>query len=222
MSSIARFLSSSIGRKVLMALTGLFLILFLVAHLAGNLLIFAGAEPFNQYSHALLSTALIYIAEAGLLVLFIAHFVAGIMVYISSWAARPEPYRQKRWARSTSNKSVASATMIFSGIMVLVFVPLHVWTFKFGAYYMAAGEAGMRDLHRLVLEVFQKPGYVAGYVIAMAVLGFHLWHAFGSALESLGVHYRKSLRRFGEALAVVLAAGFLLIPVVVYLMGDQL
>jgi succinate dehydrogenase cytochrome b subunit len=220
--TMARFLASSVGRKILMAVTGLLLIGFLIIHLAGNLLIFSSAQAFNEYSHKLISNPLIYVAELILFLLFCAHFVSGILVYRAGSEARPESYRNKRWAGGRSHKSWASTTMIWTGLIVLVFVPLHIWTFKFGPYYAVAGEEKLRDLHRLVIEVFQKPLYVAWYVVALTLIGFHLWHGFGSAFESLGVHYRKSLRRFGQLLAVVLAVGFLSIPVLVYLMGDKL
>ncbi len=220
MSAIVTFLNSSIGRKVSMALTGLFMILFLVAHLLGNLLIFVGADSFNHYSHSLISNPLIYVAEIGLVVLFVLHIASGISVYLRSRAARPEAYKQAQWAGATSHKSLASATMILSGAFIAVFVPLHLWKFKFGTFY--PGPEGMRDIYRLVIEEFQNPLIVVFYTIAMVVLGFHLWHAFGSAFESLGVAYRKPLRRFGHALAIVVAGGFLLIPVALFLMGDKL
>jgi succinate dehydrogenase / fumarate reductase cytochrome b subunit len=220
MSNVFKFLSSAIGRKVLMALTGLLLIGFLVAHLGGNLLVFSPSPAaFNEYSEALVSNPLIYAAEAGLLVLFMAHLVNGILVTVKNREARPVPYRQTARAGHTSHKSLASATMILSGVVVLVFVPLHLWTFKFGPYYVADGATPMRDLHRLVVEVFQDPVHVAWYVVAMGVIGFHLWHGFGSGFESLGVAYRKPLRRFGQVLAVVLSGGFAAIPIILYLTG---
>jgi succinate dehydrogenase / fumarate reductase cytochrome b subunit len=222
MSPLARLLTSSIGRKLLMAATGLLLIGFLVVHLAGNLLIFVGATAFNEYSHALVSSHFIYLAEFGLVGLFVLHFVAGIAVTRANRAARPERYAVKRRAGHTSNKSVASTTMIVSGLIVLVFVPLHLVTFKFGAWYQDTHEPGMRDLYRLVVEVFRDPLHVVGYVVAMAVIGFHLWHGFASGVETLGVGSRRSLRRFSRALAVVLAGGFAIIPIVLYLRGGAL
>lgn len=221
MSNNATFIRSSVGRKVLMAATGLLLIGFLVAHLAGNLLIFKSAEAFNSYSESLVSNPLIYIAEIGLLVLFLGHLVTGILVTLRNRSSRPHGYADSRWAGHTSHKSWASTTMILSGIVVLVFVPLHILTFKFGTYYTAPG-SDMRDLHRLVVEVFQNPAWVAWYVLSMVVIGFHLWHGFGSAFETLGVHYRKPLRRFGKALAVIVAGGLLLIPVILFLTGGKL
>ena len=222
MSLVVQFLTSSVGRKVLMGLTGLLLIGFLIVHLEGNLLIFVGADAFNEHSHALISNPLIYLAEIALLVLFLAHFVSGILVTLNNRAARPQGYVRKERAGHNSHKSVASTTMIWTGLVVLVFVPLHIFTFKFGTYYASATDPKMRDLYRLVIEEFQKPWLAAWYVVAMVVIGFHLWHGFGSAFESLGFAYRKPLRRFGQVLAIVLAGGFLIIPIVIYMMGGKL
>jgi succinate dehydrogenase / fumarate reductase cytochrome b subunit len=220
MSQILSFLSSSIGRKVSMAITGLLLILFLVAHLAGNLLVFVGAGPFNQYSHTLISNPLIYVAELGLLAIFLLHLAAGVSVFLRSRGARPEGYKQQQWAGATSHKSVSSSTMILSGAFIAVFLPLHIAKFKFGKYY--AGPDGTRDLYRLVIETFQNPGFVIFYVIAMLIVGLHLWHALGSAFESLGINYRKPLRRFGQAVAILIATGFLLLPIGIFVIGDKL
>ncbi len=220
MSAIGAFLTSSIGRKVVMAVTGLLLFLFLVTHLTANLLILIDPAAFNAYSHALVSNPLIYIAEFGLLALFVAHFVTAFLVFNSGRVARPESYKDDRWAGGTSHKSISSSTMILSGGFFLLFVPLHVWGFKFGAYYDAGG--GVRDLHRLVVEEFRNPTLVAFYVVGMTILGFHLWHGLGSAFESLGVTHRRGLRRTGQVIAVVMAGGFTLIPVVIYFMGDAL
>jgi succinate dehydrogenase / fumarate reductase cytochrome b subunit len=217
MSAVATFLTSTIGRKVLMALTGLLLLLFLVTHLAANLLVLIDAHAYNEYSHALVSNPLIYLAEAGLLALFVAHFVSGIIVYARGRAARPVSYKDDRWAGGTSYKSFSSSTMLLSGAFFLLFVPLHVWGFKFGTYYDAGN--GVRDLHRLVVEEFQSPLLVGFYVVGMAILGTHLWHAFGSAFESLGVSQRQALRRLGNLLAVFLAGGFMIIPIAIFLFG---
>jgi len=221
MSPVVRLLTSSIGRKLLMAATGLLLIGFLVVHLTGNLLIFVGPTAFNEYGEALVSNHFIYVAEFGLLALFVLHFVMGIAVTRENRAARPAPYVVKRRAGHTSNKSLASTTMIVSGLIVLVFVPLHLWTFKFGAWYEDPATPGMRDLHRLVVEVFRDPLHVAWYVVAMTVIGFHLWHGFASGVETLGVGSRRPVRRFSRLLAVALAGGFAIIPIVLFLRGGS-
>jgi len=214
---LIRFLTSNIGRKVLMALTGLFLIFFLIIHLSGNLLVFKSAAAFNDYSEKLLANELIYVAEIGLLVAFVAHFISGIAVTLQNRAARPIGYAVKRRAGHTSHKSLASTTMILTGIVVLAFVPIHLITFKYGTHYAVAGNPHQRDLYRLVIEEFHEPLEVVWYVVAMVIIGFHLWHGFGSGFESLGVAYRKPLRRFGQALAVIIAGGFAIIPVLVFL-----
>jgi succinate dehydrogenase / fumarate reductase, cytochrome b subunit len=222
MARLAAFLTTGIGRKMLMALTGLALLGFLVLHMAGNLLIFVGPKSFNDYSHALISNPLIYIAELLLLVWFIAHFVSGIQITLANRAARPTAYAMKQRAGHNSHKSLASSTMILSGLVLLIFVPLHLWTFKFGAHYDSAAEPGVRDLHRLVLEIFRKPGYVGFYLVTLTVIGFHLWYGFESALESLGLKYNVAMRRAGQLLAIVITGGFILIPIVVYFTGGGL
>lgn len=219
MARLAAFLTTGIGQKMLMALTGLALLGFLVLHLAGNLLIFVGPKSFNDYSHALISNPLIYFAEALLLIWFIAHFVSGIQITLANRAARPTAYAVKQGAGHNSHKNLASSTMIISGLVLLVFVPLHLITFKFGAHYDSPTDPGVRDLHRLVLEIFSKPGYVAFYFVTLTVIGFHLWWGFESALESLGINYNVGIRRFGQVLAVLLTVGFVLIPLVVYFSG---
>jgi succinate dehydrogenase / fumarate reductase cytochrome b subunit len=208
--------TSAIGRKIAMGLTGLLLIGFLVTHMSANLLVIFDADAYNAYSEKLLSNPLIYLAEAALVLFFVSHLVLGIVVQLRNRAARPEAYGLKNRAGGTSRKSLASTTMILSGIVMLVFVPLHIVTFKFGPHYDWAAHEGARDLHRLVIEIFHKPAYVIWYLIALPILGAHAWHGFGSAFESLGVHYRPWLAGFGRALAVLLTVGFAMVPIYVY------
>jgi succinate dehydrogenase / fumarate reductase cytochrome b subunit len=212
-------LSSAIGRKIVMAVTGLLMIGFLITHMAANLLVVADPHAYNAYSEKLISNPLIYLAEAALLGFFVFHFAVGIVYWRRNRAARPHPYALKTRAGHTSRKSLASSTMIFSGLVMLVFVPLHIVTFKFGPWYDVAAEPGVRDLHRLVVEIFQKPLYVVWYLVALPVLGAHAWHGFGSAFESVGVSYRPWLAGFGRALAVIITAGFLVVPVYVYFLA---
>jgi len=215
-AKLVRLLTSNIGRKILMGASGLLLLAFLVVHVSGNLILFAGREPFNEYSHKLISNPLIYVAEIGLLVLFAAHFASGILVTLSNRAARPVGYVVKRGAGGVSHKSLASTSMILSGLLLLAFVPLHLWTFKYGPQYSSPVDPAVRDLHRLVLEEFHEPLEVMWYVGAMLVIGLHLWHGFGSGFESLGVTHWPALRHLGQALAVVITVGFLIVPIAVY------
>lgn len=216
---LQQLLYSTLGRKLVMGVTGILLFLFLIAHLVGNMLIFQGSEAFNHYSHLLVSNPLIYLAEFGLLALFGCHLASGIAVTWANRRARPTPYAVKKPAGPASRKSLASTTMIFSGLVVLLFVPLHIWTLKYGPAYVSTGDPTVRDIHRLVIEIFQSPLQVLWYVIAMVVIGFHLWHGFASAFESWGVRHRRALQHGGHILAIIIAGGFLLIPVIIFFGG---
>ena len=121
-------LSSSIGTKLLIALTGLGLFVFLIAHLAGNLLFIAGPGAFNAYSHSLVSNPLIYVAEVGLIVIFVLHLAKTLANFFANRRARPIGYSTRRWAKtksSRSRKSLASTTMILTGTITLLFVVTH-------------------------------------------------------------------------------------------------
>ncbi len=210
---------SSIGTKFLIAFTGLALFGFLVTHLAGNLLILVGPDAFNSYSHKLIANPLIYIAEAGLALLFVVHIWKTVGNYVRNRGARPVAYEVKKPAGHTSRKTLSSTWMIFSGTMILIFLVLHIKTLKFGAYYESA-EPGVRDLYRLSIEVFSKPGYVIWYVFAMILVGMHLRHGISSALQSLGAipdGMKRAVLTAGAIVAVLIAGGFALIPVWVYL-----
>ena len=215
--------SSSIGSKFLIAFTGLSLLIFLVAHLAGNLLFIAGPAAFNDYSHALTSNPLVYVAELGLLAVFILHIVKTIAMFAGSYAARPQGYARKKWAKTKndrSRKTVASSTMIVTGTITLVFVVTHLLTFKFGTYYETP--EGIRDIYRLQLAVFSSPAYVAFYLAAMGVILFHLWHGVTSALQSFGVDsptWTPRLQWIGRGLAVVLGLGFAILPIYTFVLG---
>ncbi len=218
----SRAFSSSIGSKLLIALTGLGLFIFLVGHLTGNLLFIVGPEAFNAYGHAIVNNPLIYIIEAGLVGLFLLHVYKTVRLYAGAKSARPVSYARKDWARGPSRKSWASTTMIFTGIITFAFVVLHLRAFKFGAWYEAQG--GVRDLYRLQLEIFSNPAYVVFYMVAMVVIGFHLWHGVSSAAQSLGDEPPKSTPKTlwnGRAHAVHIAGVFYILPIYTYLMGGR-
>jgi len=211
--------SSSVGTKVLIALTGLALFGFLIVHLAGNLLLLSGPEAFNAYSHKLISNPLIYLAEAGLAAIFVLHVWKTVRNFGRNRAARPSRYEVKRPAGHTSRKTLSSTWMIVSGTTILVFLILHLKTFKFGTWYDAA-EPGVRDIYRLTIEVFHQPGYVIWYVVAMVLLGMHLRHGITSALQSLGAIPAGLTRKVltaGAIVAALIAGGFAMIPIWVYL-----
>jgi succinate dehydrogenase / fumarate reductase cytochrome b subunit len=210
--------STSVGTKLLLALTGLALVGFLVAHLAGNLLLFFGPDKFNDYSHALISNPLVIPAELGLIAIFLLHAIKAVLNVVSNRGARRVGYETKKWAGGPSRKSWASTSMIVTGLLTLLFVPLHLITFKYGPTYVGA-EAGVRDLYRLVIEVFQSPWYVAYYVVMMVIVGLHLRHGVSSSLQSLGLIPARWTRAFlgaGIGLALLIGGGFVLIPLYIH------
>jgi succinate dehydrogenase / fumarate reductase, cytochrome b subunit len=218
MTSYRRMFSSSIGTKLLIGTTGLLLFLYLLLHLAGNLLVFAGQETFNAYSHKLISNPLVVPAEIGLLAIFVLHIYKTVRMWLGNRAARPVEYEQKRWAGHTSRKTLSSTTMIWTGLVLLVFVGVHLQQFKFGPWY-EIGDPPVRDLYRIEAEVFTSPIWVGVYVFCMILVGLHLRHGISSAFQSLGANhpvYTKRLVTIGTIVAVLVAAGFAIIPIWVY------
>ena len=216
-----RVFSSSVGTKLLIGLTGLALFAYLILHLAGNAAIFLGPEAFNEYSHFLISNPLIVPIEIGLLLVFLIHIYKTIRMWIDNRRARPVGYAKKELARHTSRKSVASSTMIASGLLIALFVIVHVKQFKYGTYYLVEGSDAVRDLYRTEIEVFQQPLWVAFYVIATLLVVLHLRHGIASSLQSLGLDHPKYTRRitaWGIALAVIIGGGLAVIPVLVHLL----
>lgn len=217
--------SSSIGSKFLIAFTGLALVIFLIAHLAGNLLFIAGPAAFNEYSHKLISNPLVYVAELGLVFVFVLHIIQTIGLVARSYSARPQGYAKRKWAKTKSDRSrktIASSTMIVTGTITALFVVSHLLTFKYGAYYETT--EGIRDLYRLQLSVFSNPGYVAFYIVAMGIILFHLWHGVSSSMQSLGINsptWTPRILWMGRGLALVLGLGFAMLPVYTFIVGTR-
>jgi succinate dehydrogenase / fumarate reductase cytochrome b subunit len=204
---VSKFLSTSIGKKLGMALTGLLLYGFLIGHLAGNLLLLKGdgGQAFNAYSDFLIGHPLLVPVEVGLLAIFVLHVYLAIRVTHDNRRARPLGYQSS--TQAVGGRTLASSTMIYSGIVLLVFVVLHLLTFKYG-------DRGGGTLFDLVTNTFKGPVYAIGYTVAMVVMGSHLWHAFQSAFQTMGLdpHRAQKLRTLGAVLGAVLALGFAGIP----------
>ena len=210
-----RVFSSSVGTKLLMGLTGVALFAYMVLHLAGNALIFAGQEIFNEYSHTLISNPLIVPIEIGLLLIFLVHIYKAVTMWVKNRAARPVAYLKKEPAGHTSRKSFASSTMIWTGLLIVLFVIVHVKQFKFGSFYQVTG-SDVRDLARTEIEVFQNPLWVVFYVAGPLLVGLHLRHGFASAFQSLGLDhpvYTRRLTVLGILLALLIGVGLAIIPV---------
>ena len=217
-SRFRRLFSSSVGTKLLMGLTGVALFAYMVLHLAGNALIFAGQDVFNEYSHMLISNPLIVPIEIGLLLIFLLHIYKAVTNYLANQAARPAGYAKKELAGHTSRKSLASSTMLWSGLFIMVFVVIHVKQFKFGSWYQVT-DSTVRDLYRTEIEVFQNPLWVAVYVIATLLVGLHLRHGIASGFQSLGLDhpvYTRRLTAVGIVFALLIGVGLAIIPIWVY------
>jgi succinate dehydrogenase / fumarate reductase cytochrome b subunit len=221
MSHIRRVLSSSVGTKLVVGLTGLLLFAYLILHLAGNAAIFLGQETFNEYSHTLISNPLIVPIEIALLLVFLVHIYKTVTMWIRNRRARPVGYAKKELAGHTSRKSLASSTMIASGLLIALFVVIHVKQFKYGSFYLVEGSDAVRDLYRTEIEVFQQPLWVVFYVLATALVGLHLRHGIASGLQSLGLDHPRYTRRittWGLVLAILIAGGLGVIPILVYVL----
>lgn len=211
------YFGSAIGRKQLMAVTGLVWSGFVFMHMAGNMLILVSADAYNKYGHAVVTNPLLYLAEAILLFALAAHVVYGLKLTLENRKAKAHK------AQLPTNGSKAprfqSKFMIFHGSIILVFVILHLITFKYGPHYTTTIDGvEMRDLHRLVVEVFHNPLYVAWYIVAMVFVGLHLSHGLWSSLSTLGVYHpqrSKTLNVIGYLYAAVVAAGFMSQPIYV-------
>jgi len=228
MASFGNSLWSSVGKKVITGLTGLALIGFIIAHLVGNLTLFIGPHAFNSYAHFLETMAhgwLIYGMEAGLFLVFVFHIVAAVTV---AWAdkrkGREVGYKYAKNAGGKSRKSLSSITMIYTGTIILFFVIAHIFLFKFnGGAPHEVDREGVKNLYKVVVTAFKGPGFTVFTVIAMVMLGFHLRHGFWSAFQSLGLsndRYLPLLVNVARVLAILLALGFVAIPLFLYLTGD--
>ncbi len=222
-------LKSTIGRKVIMAVSGIFLMLFLVVHLAGNLTLFVpdGGQMFNSYADKLHQLGpLLYVAEAGLLAIFLFHVISAFQVYAEKRRARPDHYAVSASKGGPSKNTVASRSMIYTGLILLVFIPAHIWMFKYNAgqpfAYVEAGEHQMKNLYSVVVNAFQNPVIAFGYTAVMLLLGLHLRHGFWSALQSLGAMCPKGsavIYTAGLVFAILMAGGFLVLPLYFYFCG---
>lgn len=218
--NLFRVLSSSVGTKLVVGATGLLLVAYMVLHLVGNALVFLGRDTFNEYSHMLVSNPLIVPIEVGLLLVLFSHIYKTVTMWMRNKAARPVGYQKKELAGHTSRKSLASSTMIASGLIVMVFVVIHVKQFKFGTFYLASGSTTVRDLYRTEIEVFRNPIWVGLYVLATLLVGLHMRHGISSAFQSLGLDHPRYTRRIvaiGIAVSVVVGGGLALIPIWAYL-----
>jgi succinate dehydrogenase / fumarate reductase cytochrome b subunit len=207
MNWMIRIIKSSIGKKLLMALTGLGFISFLLVHLAGNLTLYSGQNVFNAYSQRLHALGpLVTITEWGLLFFAAVHIVTGLTLFVQNWLSRPVRYRKKKWA---GGRSIGSATMPYTGVIILAFVIFHLINFHF------VDKTGT-TLYQIVFNAFSSPLYVAIYVFAVIVVAVHISHGFWSLFQTFGANHPKYttlIRGAGVFISLLFGIGFGFIPV---------
>lgn len=218
---LVNFYRSTIGKKVIMAITGLILVGFVIAHMAGNLQVFVGSEKFNAYSHFLQGPVkeLVWILRVVLFVSVVLHVTMAYQLTMRARAARPVGYHERVPQVST----FASRSMRWGGVFLLVFIVLHLLHFTTGTIdpagaYGLMGSGG-RDVYGNLVASFRLWWVTLFYVLAMAFLGFHLFHGAWSSARTLG-HARASnnplRRQIAFAVAIIVWLGFTVVPLGVF------
>lgn len=225
MNPVSAYFRSSVGRKQLMGLTGVYLYFFLLVHLAGNVGLVLGPEHFNQYGYLLTHTLreIVIPVEFSLLAAFVIHLGLGFKLTAENRAARPERYAVKA---SKAKNGAYRGWMMLTGSWMLLFVLVHVPHFRFGAYRVApiATYDGleMHDLYAEALRSFASPLFTGFYLLSFALLFTHLAHGVQSSLQSLGINhqrYNAALRTISWVYAAVVCLGFAAIAVWAHFKG---
>ena len=224
MSWFTKTFSSTIGRKIVMSLTGLFLCSFLVVHLIGNLQLFNddGGKAFNIYSQFMGHNMVIRALEIVLLLGFVFHIWDAVALTRRNKSARSVKYAVNRLEE---NSNWSSRNMGLLGTVILVFLLIHLYSFflptKTGALDQVVIDGEMvDDLYSHVVLAFQNPLYVLLYVISMVALAYHLIHGFQSAFQTLGLNHKKyspAIRSFGYIFSILVCLGFASMPVYFFL-----
>ncbi len=211
--------SDSIGRKAVMAVTGLLMVLFVVGHLLGNLTIFAGADGINAYAFHLHELApVVWITRVVMGVAVVLHFVISIQVTMENSKAKPEKYAVTRHLKAT----FASKYMIWTGVVLAVFIGYHLAHFTFRVtpdLVLQNDPQGRFDVFAMVATAFKGVGTAAAYVIAMVALFLHLSHGIQSLFQTLGLSNGVMLPRYGmtgKVASIIFLVGFAAIPVAIF------
>lgn len=209
---LAAFYCTTVGKKLVMAVSGLLLFVFVITHLAGNLQIFLGADKLNDYAALLRRMPeLLWLARIVLLAALAVHVIASVQLVLANRRARPVRYAVKRDIET----NYAARTMAISGPLVLLYVIYHLAMFTF----LVAGPGySHTDVYRNVVLAFQVPSISGIYIAAMLLLGFHLYHGAWSMLHTIGIsspRYRWLRRGFAPTVAIAITAGYISIPLAV-------
>ena len=217
---LIRGLRSSVGTKYVMALTGAALLLFVLAHMAGNLLIFRGQDAVNSYAQGLKDMGpLLWVARLGLLGIAIVHIASAMRLSIRNAAARPVAYNEHRPILS----GLTSRTMVMSGLVILAFLVFHLLHLTLGVthpeHYKAVDSLGRHDVFSMVVRGFQQAPVTIAYVVAMLLLGFHIKHGVCSLFQTLGINrpkYRPLTSLLGWLVAGAIVIGNCAMPLSIF------
>lgn len=210
---------SSIGRKLAMALSALFLMIFLLQHLFINLTAICSPETFNELSHFMGTNPLVqFVAQPILVFAVVFHFIMGMYLEFKNRAARPISYNK---FKGSANSTWMSRNMAISGLVILAFLVLHFIDFWFPEINHKYIEMAAEDPNRYYTELlhkFSNPARVIAYVIAFGLLALHLLHGFGSAFQSMGQNnkYIDGLKKFGNIYSIAVPLGFIIIAISLY------
>ncbi|QTA87551.1 succinate dehydrogenase cytochrome b subunit [Desulfonema magnum] len=203
-------LGTSIGKKLMMAFTGLCFCGFLVVHLAGNLTLYGGKDFFNGYvAHLHSYGPLINVAELILLTLAIIHVLTGTFLFFGNLSARPKRYAVNK---SAGGRTIGSATMPYTGFLMLIFIIFHLFNFHFADH-------ATQTVFDIVSNAFAAGGYVTIYIISMVIVAIHVSHGFWSAFQTLGANHPKYMpliQGLGTAFSLIVGIGFGFIPIYVF------
>ncbi|MEN8174231.1 MAG: succinate dehydrogenase cytochrome b subunit [Pseudomonadota bacterium] len=220
MNRFWHLINTTIGRKLLVATSGIVLVLFLLGHLMGNLTIYLGSDALNAYAHWLQSSPVLWLVRAIMLAVVLIHVVLALRVFRENLAARTQPYQHhdSRWLWLFRKR------MIISGMVVLVFIIGHILHLTGGVgieqLFRLVDARGHADVYNRVVGSFQSPWLASSYVVAMLFVSVHLKHSVRALFQTLGV-YHENFFGFFELLswvvAIVIGAGLVSIPLAVQL-----
>jgi len=227
MNWLQKTLSSTIGKKVIMSLSGLFLIIFLIGHLAGNLQLYVqdGGETFNKYGKFMTTNPLIKVLSYITYISFLLHIIYSIILTIYNKRARPTGYAINS---RNNNSRWASRNMGVLGTFILIFLIIHLqglwYKYRFGEVPIVIYD-GMefRDLYTITIAVFSEWYWVLIYTISMVALAFHLSHGFSSAFQTLGINHKKYtpfIKKLGLVYSIIVPALFASIPIYIYFINN--
>jgi succinate dehydrogenase / fumarate reductase cytochrome b subunit len=223
MTWVTKTLNSTLGRKLIMAFTGLFLILFLTGHVSGNMLLFKGdgGQAFNMYAKFMTTNPAVKLLSYLTYISVLGHIIYSIALSQHNKSARPVPYST---SNGSSNSAWSSRNMGVLGTIILIFLVVHLQGFWAQMHW---GEVPMityegeeyKNLFLIVSEAFKQEWLVALYVLSMIFLGFHLSHGFTSAFQTLGINHKKyspAIKAIGTAYSILVPALFASMPVYIY------